>query len=75
VLKKAHIQHILDCHLQIDADPDPDPAYHFDADPYSAHHFDADLYSTLFYPFVIVTVVIILNILDSILIFSGKSIV
>ncbi len=23
----------MDCHLQIDADPVPDPAYHFDADP------------------------------------------
>jgi hypothetical protein len=23
----------LACHLQIDADPVPDPAYHFDADP------------------------------------------
>jgi hypothetical protein len=31
-------------HLQIDADYDQDPAYHFDADPYpdSAYHFDAD---------------------------------
>jgi hypothetical protein len=33
-------QYILDCHLQIDMDPDP--AYHFDADPDSASHFDAD---------------------------------
>jgi hypothetical protein len=23
----------LACHLQIDAEPDTDPAYHFDADP------------------------------------------
>jgi hypothetical protein len=35
MFKKAHIPHILACHLQIDADPDLvlDPAYHFDADP------------------------------------------
>jgi hypothetical protein len=35
MLKQAHIQYILACHLQIDTDPDldPDPAYHFDADP------------------------------------------
>ncbi len=32
-LKKAHIPYILACHLQIDAVPVPDPAYHFDADP------------------------------------------
>jgi hypothetical protein len=32
VLKKAHIPYILACHLQIDADPVPDPAYHFYAD-------------------------------------------
>jgi hypothetical protein len=25
--------YILACHLQIDADPVPDPAYHFAADP------------------------------------------
>jgi hypothetical protein len=31
VLKYAHIPYILACHLQIDADPDPVPAYHFDA--------------------------------------------
>jgi hypothetical protein len=31
VLKKADITHILACHLQIDADPDP--AHHFDAGP------------------------------------------
>ncbi len=30
--KCAHIPYILACHLQIDADPVPDPAYHFDAD-------------------------------------------
>jgi hypothetical protein len=33
MLKKAHIPYILACHLQIDADPVPDPAYLFDADP------------------------------------------
>jgi hypothetical protein len=35
VLKMAPIPYIFACHLQIDADPDPDsvPAYHFDADP------------------------------------------
>ncbi len=27
VLKKAHIPYILACHLQIDADLEPDPAY------------------------------------------------
>jgi hypothetical protein len=27
------IPYVLACHLQIDADPVPDPAYHFDADP------------------------------------------
>jgi hypothetical protein len=27
-------------HLQIDADPDPVPAFHFDADPDPAYHFD-----------------------------------
>jgi hypothetical protein len=32
----------LACHLQID--PNPDPAYHFDADLDPAYHFDADLY-------------------------------
>jgi hypothetical protein len=32
------------CHLQIDADPVPDLAYHFDAvsDPDSAYYFDAE---------------------------------
>ncbi len=32
------------CHLQIDADPDPDPAYYFDADPEpdSNFQFNAD---------------------------------
>ncbi len=31
------------CHLKIDAvaDPDPNPAYHFDAYPDAAYHFDA----------------------------------
>ena len=33
VLKYANIPYILACHLQIDADPVPDQAYHFDADP------------------------------------------
>jgi hypothetical protein len=33
VFKQAHIPYILAWHLQIDADPVPDPAYHFDADP------------------------------------------
>jgi hypothetical protein len=37
---RLKIQHILACHLQIDADPDP--AYHFNADPDPAYHFDAD---------------------------------
>ncbi len=34
-LKKCsfYIPYILACHLQIDADQGPDPAYHFDADP------------------------------------------
>jgi hypothetical protein len=36
----------LTSHLQIDADPVPDPAYHLDADPDAdadpAYHFDAD---------------------------------
>jgi hypothetical protein len=32
MLKKyAHIPYISACHLQIDADPVTDPAYHFDA--------------------------------------------
>jgi hypothetical protein len=30
------------CYLQIDADPDPDLAYHFDADPDPADHFYPD---------------------------------
>jgi hypothetical protein len=33
VLKLAHIPYVLACHLQIDADADLDPAYHFDVDP------------------------------------------
>ncbi len=40
VLKYAHIPYVLACHLQTDADPIPDPAYHFDADP------DPDFYLT-----------------------------
>jgi hypothetical protein len=32
----------LVCHLQIDVDEDPNPAYDFDADPDPAYHFDAD---------------------------------
>jgi hypothetical protein len=32
VLKYAHIPSISAIHLQIDADPVPDPAYHFDVD-------------------------------------------
>ncbi len=36
------IPYILACRLQIDADPDPDPAYHCDAGPDPAYHFDAD---------------------------------
>jgi hypothetical protein len=39
VLKQAHI---FACHLQIDADPDPDSAYHFDADPDLAYHLATD---------------------------------
>ncbi len=31
VLKQAHNPYIMACHLQIDADPDPDQAYPFDA--------------------------------------------
>jgi hypothetical protein len=31
-IEKAHIPFILACQLQIDADPVPDPAYHFEAD-------------------------------------------
>jgi hypothetical protein len=36
--------YILACHLKINADSDPDPAYHsyMDSDPNSACHFDAD---------------------------------
>jgi hypothetical protein len=34
--------YILACHLQIVADPDPDPDYHFDEDPNPAYHVDAD---------------------------------
>jgi hypothetical protein len=34
-------QYIFACHLKIDADPDPDRAYLFDADPDPAYHFDA----------------------------------
>ncbi len=30
------------CHRQVDADPDPDPGYHFDADPDPTFLFDAD---------------------------------
>jgi len=33
VKKYDQILHILACHLQIDSDPVPDQAYHFDADP------------------------------------------
>jgi hypothetical protein len=36
------IPYMLNCHLRIDADPDPDPAYHIDADPNHTFHFDAD---------------------------------
>ncbi len=32
----------LACHLQIDADQVPDPAYHFDADPDPGYQNDAD---------------------------------
>jgi hypothetical protein len=38
----SHISYILAWHLQIDAGPIPDPAYHFDADPDRAYDFDAD---------------------------------
>ncbi len=40
MFKYAFIPYILACHLQIDADLDPD--YHFDADPDPDYHFDAD---------------------------------
>jgi hypothetical protein len=33
VPKYAHIPFILACHLPIDADPVPDPAYHCAVDP------------------------------------------
>jgi hypothetical protein len=36
--------YIMDCQMQADADPDP--AYHFEADPDPADHVDADPYST-----------------------------
>ncbi len=36
------IPYILTRHLQIDADPDSDPAYHIDADPNHTFQFDAD---------------------------------
>ncbi len=45
VLKQVHIPYILACHLQIDVDSNPDPAYHFDADPDTdppAYRFDPD---------------------------------
>ncbi len=38
MLKQAQILHILDCNLQIDADPDP--AYQFAADPDPVYHFE-----------------------------------
>jgi hypothetical protein len=38
MLKYANIPYIPACHLQIEADPDPD--YHFDAD--STFQFDTD---------------------------------
>ncbi len=34
--------YILACHLQLDADPDPDPASHLDADPDPAYRINAD---------------------------------
>ncbi len=40
--KEAHIPYILACHLQIDANPNPDPAYHCDADPDPTFQFYAD---------------------------------
>ncbi len=46
VLKKAHISYILAC-LQIDADPDTDPACYFDPDP--AYRFDTDPDPTFLY--------------------------
>ncbi len=44
MLKEAHVPYILAYHLQIDRDPDADPAYHFDADPDGdiSYHFDAE---------------------------------
>jgi hypothetical protein len=36
-----HISYILACHLQIDADPDLDPAYHFNAILILFFQFDA----------------------------------
>ncbi len=40
----GHIPYVLACHLQINEDPDSDPAYHFSADPYAdpTFQFDAD---------------------------------
>jgi hypothetical protein len=40
VIKYAHIQYIVACHLQIDAFPDP--AYPVDADPDPTFQFDAN---------------------------------
>jgi hypothetical protein len=42
MLKQTHIPYILNFHLQVDADPVPDPACHFDADPGPVFLFDAD---------------------------------
>ncbi len=37
VFKYAHVPYILACHLKIDLDPDPYPAYQFDAEPDLQH--------------------------------------
>ncbi len=39
MLKYAYIPYILTCHLQINVDPIPDPAYHFDQMSNSAANF------------------------------------
>jgi hypothetical protein len=39
---KYSVPYILTCRLQIDADPDPDPACYFAADTDPAYQFDTD---------------------------------
>ncbi len=42
VLKQAYVPYVLASHLKIDADPDSDPANHFDADRDPACHVDTN---------------------------------